>query len=87
MKVYCLGEKARKQASFTMSVAPAATMKNEEVPADWVDDKNQPIQFNIEFVYGEAEVDDAIARYLLDEKLVKRTKLFLPALDENPLSI
>ncbi len=78
MKVYLTGEKARRQASFVMSVAPAATVHNQEVPAHWVDDKNNPAQFNIEFIYGEAEVEDSIAKYLLEQGLVKRTALILP---------
>lgn len=78
MKVYLEGEKPRAQASFIMCVAPAAVAHNQEVPADWVDDKNNPVQFNIEFNYGEAEVDDSIGRWLVEQQLVKKTKLILP---------
>lgn len=81
MKVYLVGEKPRRQAAFIMSVAPAATVRNEEVSAHWVDDKNNPVQFNIEFNHGEAEVEDSIAKYLLAQGLVKRTKLLMPRLD------
>jgi hypothetical protein len=80
MKVYCTGTKARRQASFTMSVAPATMARNQEIPQEWLDPKGNPVQFNLEFVYGEAEVDDAIARLLLDQKLVQKTKLLLPRL-------
>lgn len=78
MKVYHPGEKCRKQASFIMAVAPAATAQNQEVPVHWVDDKNQPIQFMVEFQYGVAEVDDVMGRYLVEEGLVHKTKLLLP---------
>ena len=78
MKVYLAGEKPRAQPSFIMCVAPAATAQNQEVPAHWVDDKNNPVQFNIEFVHGSAEVEDSIARYLLEQGLVKRTALIIP---------
>jgi hypothetical protein len=80
MKVYLTGEKARRQPVFFMSVAPAATVSNHEVPAHWVDDQNKPVQFNIEFAFGEAEVEDSIARYLLEHELVKKSKLLLPPL-------
>lgn len=78
MKVYHAGEKVRNQSSFIMSVAPAATVQNQEVPAHWVDDKNNPVQFTIEFKFGAAEVDDSIARYLLENELVRRSPLLLP---------
>jgi len=77
MKVYLAGEKARRQPSFIMSVAPAATVQNDEMPHHWFDN-GKPVQFNLEFIYGEAEVEDSIARYLLQEGLVKRTALILP---------
>lgn len=78
MKVYYPGAKARLQQSFTMSVAPAATIQNQEVPVEWVDDQNNPVQFNVEFVYGEAEVPDALGRYLIENELARKTKLILP---------
>lgn len=78
MKVYTTGEKPSRQPSFTMSVAPAATAHNEEVPAHWVDDKNNPVQFNIEFKFGEAEVEDGLAKYLIANGYAKRTRLLLP---------
>lgn len=85
MKVYCLGDKPRRQASYTMSIAPAADMtKNEEVPSLWVDGENKPVQFNVEFIYGEAEVEDSIGRYLCERGLAKKTKIFLPRLEALP---
>lgn len=84
MKVYTTGEKPSRQSSFIMSVAPAATAVNQEVPGHWVDDKNNPVQFTIEFKYGEAEVEDGLARYLLEQGLVKKSRLRLPRLDFDP---
>jgi len=84
MKVYISGDKPRAQASFFMSVAPAATVRNQEVPEHWVQqegDKIVPVQFNIEFKYGEAEVEDTLARYLIDQGLAKKTNLLLPNRD------
>lgn len=81
MKVYILGEKPRNQPSFIMCIAPAATVTQQEVPASWVDGDNKPVQFNIEFKFGEAEVEDSIGRYLVESGLVRKTKLFLPRLE------
>jgi hypothetical protein len=77
MKVYIAGEKPARQASFIMSIAPAATTSG-EVPSNWVDDKNNPVQFNIEFIRGEAEVEDSIGRYLLENELARKSRLILP---------
>ena len=49
-----------------------------EVPTEWVDDKNEPLTFQVEFVRGKAEVDENIGRYLIDQGLAKKTKLILP---------
>jgi hypothetical protein len=84
MKIFISGEKPRAQASFIMSVAPAATVQNEEVPAHWVHqegDKIVPVQFMIEFIYGEAEVEDSVARYLIEQGLAKKSNLLLPNQD------
>lgn len=79
MKVYLAGEKQRRQKTFIMSVAPAATVRDQEIPAHWLEGKdNLPKQFNVEFSYGEAEVEDDIGRYLLEAGVARRTKLHLP---------
>lgn len=78
MKVYATGEKPSRQPSFLMSVAPAATARNEEVPSHWVDDKNNPVQFNVEFKFGVAEVADDIGHYLIANQLAQRSRLILP---------
>lgn len=78
MKVYATGEKPSRQPSFVMCIAPASTARNEEVPAHWVDDKNNPVQFNVEFKYGVAEVEDDIGRYLIKNELARRSKMILP---------
>jgi hypothetical protein len=79
MKVYHQGEKAKMQESFIMSVAPAATAHNQEVPAHWVDDKNNPVQFQVEFIRGVAVVDDAMGEYLVEQGLARKTQLILPS--------
>ena len=81
LKVYVTGEKAVAQKSFIMSICPARHLEGQgEVPSDWVDEKNNPIEFNVEFVYGAAEVSDSIGKYLIKHQLAKRSKLILPGL-------
>jgi hypothetical protein len=77
MKVYTTGTKPARQPSFIMSIAPAATVSG-DVPSNWVDDKNNPVQFNIEFKFGEAEVEDGLGKYLVENGLVRLSRLVLP---------
>jgi hypothetical protein len=68
-----------KKATHTMHIRPAADPRLKgDVPMDWVDEKNQPIPFQVEFVRGKAEVDDQIGNYLIDTGLARKTKLILP---------
>lgn len=87
MKVYALGQKARISPSFLMVIAPAGDVQNQEVPSHWVDENNKPVQFNINFEFGAAEVDDTIGRYLIEKGLAKRTSLILPRQDGEQIPL
>jgi hypothetical protein len=78
MRVYTTGEKTARQKSFIMCIAPAAHLAGQEVPSDWVNDKNEPIEINVEFIYGVAEVSDSIGKYLVKHQMASRTKLIIP---------
>ena len=79
MIVYTTGEKSSKQKSFIMSVCPAEHLKGQELPSEWVDEKNEPINFNIEFEYGKANVSDSLGKYLIKHQMAARTRLIMPA--------
>lgn len=84
MKIYTTGEKPSRQPSYVMSVAPAADELflqkfPGEVPSEWVDANNVPLQVNVEFTWGEAEVSDSLGRYLVQMGYVKATRLILPS--------
>lgn len=80
MKVFIDGHRARRQESFMMCIAPAADVVNQEVPLHWVDRDNRPVQFNIEFKHGVAEVEDGLGAYLIEKGYAKKTPLIMPAL-------
>ena len=81
MHVYALGEKAVKQPSFIMSICPGRHLEGQgEMPSDWVDDKNVPLEFNVEFVFGKATVPDSIGAYLVKHQIAKRSRLIMPSL-------
>lgn len=76
MKVYLPGTGAKTSPSHMLSVAPAADTKG-EVPADWVNNDNEPLQFRIQFKFGVAEVDDRMGRYLIERGICRKTALIL----------
>jgi hypothetical protein len=68
-----------KRANHTMHIRPAADPRLKgEMPSEWVDDKNEPITFQVEFVRGKAEVDDKIGKYLIEMGQARKSKLILP---------
>jgi hypothetical protein len=68
-----------KNANHTMHITPAADPRIKgEVPSGWVNDKNEPLTFQVEFIRGKAEVDDNIGNYLIKQGLAKKSKIILP---------
>lgn len=84
MIVWVNGSKAREQDVFLLSVCPARHLAEvgkhgeREIPAEWVDDKNEPIDFNIIFKHGRAEVDKNMGDYLVKYGFASKTKLIIP---------
>lgn len=74
MKVYLTG--GTKAPSHMMHVAPAADVKG-EVPAEWVNGDNEPLNFAVEFKFGVAEVADDLGKYLVSRGLARKSKLIL----------
>ena len=79
MIVYTTGEKSSQQKSFIMSICPGRHLEGQELPSDWVDEKNNPIEINVEFIYGKANVSDSIGKYLIKHQMAARTRLIMPA--------
>jgi hypothetical protein len=78
MIVYTTGEKSSKQASFMQHICPGRHLEGQgEMPSDWVNAKNEPIEFAVEFIYGKAEVPDAIGKYLIKHQLAAKTRLII----------
>jgi hypothetical protein len=79
MIVYAQGEKAVRQPSYLVSICPARHLEGQgEMPSDWVNEKNEPVEFNVEFQFGRAEVPDSIGQYLVKHGIAKKSKLILP---------
>lgn len=67
-------------ADHTVIVAPAGHLPKEFEAASWWDDtgeKRKPLQFNVVFHYGEAEVPDDLGRYMVAAGLAMKHRLVI----------
>ena len=78
MKIYNTGSKAAAMPAFFMSVSPARHLEGQEIPSEWMTDKKEPIDFQIEFKFGKAEVDKNLGEYMIKYGYASRTKLIIP---------
>ena len=80
MKVFLHHVGHKRPVRHTLHIAPAADRAGikGEVPTEWVNDKNEPVTFIVEFNHGVAEVSDSIGKYLIDRGMAKKTKLIMP---------
>ena len=70
MRVYLPGSKGRK--------AHLVTPGNQFESSEFMDEDGKPRTFAVEFINGEADVPDNLARYLIDHGIAKRSPLILP---------
>lgn len=79
MKVYAVGERQQTGAQ-TLHICPAAHVGEKAAcPLSWFTDEGEPMNFNVTFQNGEAEVEDSIGKYLLAYKLARKSRLIIPA--------
>ena len=78
MLVYTQGEMTSLKRSFSLLVCPAADIVGEECPADWLDEQGKPLNIEVEFCYGRAEVPSNLGRYLISHGLAARSSLIIP---------
>jgi hypothetical protein len=79
MVIYSTSESAHKLAVSRIYIKPGF-----EVPdgaSDWYEDeaKTKPIQFQVIFENGRAEVPDSVGKWLLAQGMAKKSRLILPA--------
>ena len=69
----------KKKGTHTLYVCPAGDPDRKgECPSEWVNDRNEPVNFPVEFRNGRAEVPDNLGRYMIERGLARKTKLILP---------
>lgn len=79
MKVYSAAARHR-QGSHEVHVAPAAHLDHAGLPADWINERGQPVNMTVTFRDGVAEVTPELGRYLLSQRLARKSSLILPSL-------
>lgn len=65
----------------TIIVCPAGHHPGQFQGKDWWEengDRKLPVQFQIKFIHGEAEVSDEVGRYLTEHGLAQKSRLVLP---------
>lgn len=80
MKLYLHSENAEKSAQYPVIVAPAGddefiSAAKAEKHKDWKNAKGDPVQFKIVFKFGVAEVQDELARYMLERGIAHKSRL------------
>ena len=79
MNVYLHGSDGNPPpARHVVIMSPAAHLAGKELPHEFVEPDGKPRNFEITFVYGKAEVPDALGKYMIEQKLAEKTRLILP---------
>ena len=79
MLIYNQGALTSLKPSFSIHVCPAADIVGEECPADWLDEQDKPLNIEVEFRYGRAEVPSNLGAYLIRAGLAAKTQLIIPS--------
>lgn len=68
-------------AEHTLLCAPAGHHPKEFESDAWWDmsgDKKKPMEFQVKFLFGQAEVDDTLGKYLVATGQAQKSRLVLP---------
>jgi hypothetical protein len=91
MRVYLHSDMAEKQASYVVNIAPAGdtlfhkpddyhkgdkkSADRASFPSDWSHADGDAKQFQITFVFGVADVDDQIGKYMVARGIAKSNRM------------
>lgn len=82
MKVFTHGSEGKPPpASHTFLVCPGGHLSESACPASFWEGRGEQRKaktFAVEFVYGEATVDDELGKYMLETGLAQKSRLILP---------
>lgn len=77
MKVYRTGERDPHRPSFFLFVAPAADVAAEDCPSEWKTADGKPLNIEVEFKFGCAEVPSNLGKYLIAQGLAHKSALIV----------
>lgn len=82
MKVYLTGGRAVTAPEHVVYISPARHMqeieRDSEVPSDWVTEKNEPLDLQVVFRFGVAEVESNLGAYMVKNGFASKTRLVIP---------
>lgn len=76
--VYLRGEAAQRKASTSLFICPAADGRISDAPSEWLTEDRKPLQMEVEFNYGRAEVASNLGEYLVRLGLAGWSPLIIP---------
>ena len=68
-------------ADHTFIVCPGGHLSEEECPDSFWEgkgEKRSPKTFHVKFVFGKAEVNDELGKYMISSGLASKSKLVMP---------
>lgn len=78
MKIYLHSENAEKSPKYPVIVSPAGDdefVSSENCLKEWRNAKSDPVQFHINFVYGAADVESSLAKYMVDRGIAHKNRI------------
>jgi hypothetical protein len=80
MRVYLHSDRAEKTPKYPLTVSPAGDKgflksKGMHVLPEWVHPSGEPVQIELLFDYGSAEVPDALAKYMIERGIAHRGRM------------
>jgi hypothetical protein len=78
MKIYLHSDMAERSSKYVVHVAPAGDvefLKTGDLPASWSNPDGTPRRFEVNFVFGVAEVEDSLGKYMVARGLCHPSRM------------
>lgn len=79
MKIYLHSESAEKSAKYPVIVSPAGDQEfvtaEDAKSKGWFNAKGDAIQYQIDFVFGSADVETSIGKYMVDRGIAHKNRI------------
>lgn len=78
MKIYLHSENAERHPKYVVTIAPAGDVEfvsSEDCKPEWKNAKGDPLQIEVVFDRGVAEVNDSIGKYMVARGIAMKSRL------------